>query len=126
MNEGNHGEITEEIVALIKEDNLNNDAALRLILANQLVINRRMKKTNEVVDEVKEDVSAIKLSLERYPSVMWMWFHRRKTLIAAVLVLMLMYTVLFGVVNISDIRQALLSLAGLPPDLGIATPTPLP
>lgn len=126
MSEGNHGEITEEIVALIKEDNLNTEAALRLILANQLVVNRRTLETKTSVGEVQQDVSDIKKSLEMYPSVIWLWFHRRKTLIAAVLVLMLIYTVLFGVVNISDIRQALLSLAGLPPDLGIATPTPLP
>ena len=121
----NHEEMTEEIRELLKEDNLNTDAALRLMLASQLIMGRRQKETKECVGEVKEDVSAIKLSLERYPSIVWMWFHRRKTLIVAIFVLMLIYTVLFGVVNISDIRQAMLQLAGLPTDLGLEI-TPIP
>ena len=107
---GNHEEITEEIGAL----------------ANQLVVNRRMTETKECIGEVKDDVSDIKHRLEKYPSILWLWFHRRKTLIAAFFVLMLMYTILFGVVNISDIRQALLHLAGLPTNLGLGPPTPTP
>ncbi len=121
----NHEEITKEIKDLLKDDNLETDAALRLMLASQLVMSRRLKETKECVGEVKADVVVIKQSLERYPSIMWMWFHRRRTLIAIVFAVMLIYTVLFGVVNISDIRQALLELAGLPTNLGLG-PTPVP
>lgn len=121
---GNHEEITNEIKALIKEDNLNTDAALRLILANQLIVNRRMVETKECVSELKDDIAYIKDSLEKYPSVMWMWFHKRKTLILTIVIIMVAYTVLFSPVNFSDIRQVLLDWIGLPPDLGFATPAP--
>lgn len=121
---GNHEEITDEIRSLIKEENLNTDAALRLILANQIIMNRRIKETKECISEIKEDVVLIKESLERYPSLIWMWYHKRKTLIFGLIVLMVLYTILFSPINFSDIRQVLLDWVGLPPDLGLATPVP--
>lgn len=122
---GNHEEITDEIRTLLKEDNLNYEAALRLILANQIIISRRMRETQDSVGELKADVKDIKESLGKYPSVVWMWYHKRKTLILGVIVLMVLYTVLFSPINFSDIRQVLLDWAGLPPDLGLST-TPVP
>lgn len=151
----------QEITKLIQEDSIDTEAALRLTLASQLIINdslgeiqaqtlrieeraeKRMDLLEEGLDEridtlevdveklrgcVQRRVGEVESHLEKYPSIVWFWIHRRKTLILMLLIIMLMYTVLFGWVNISDIRQALLHQLGLPPDLGLgpSVPTPLP
>ena len=105
---------------------------------------KRMTVLENGVDEKIEELETYKASLREcitnrvgiletyhkdYPSLVWFWIHRRKSLILMLLVIMLMYTVLFGWVNISDIRQAILHQMGLPPDLGSGpptTPTPMP
>lgn len=131
-----------EIKKLIEEDNIEIDAALRLTLASQLIITEELTgirthavKSKEGLDKrmdcleddvaglrecVNKRVTKVETHLGKYPSIVWFWIHRRKTLILMLLAIMLVYTILFGWVNISDIRQAILSQLGLPPDLGLA------
>lgn len=132
----------KEIKKLVEEENIETEAALRLTLAGQLIITQELAELKEAVDEKIEDletnveglrkcvnvnVGSIEKHLEDYPSIVWFWYHRRKSLILILLVIMLTYTVLFGWVNISDVRQALLHQLGLPPDLGLGPPpTPIP
>lgn len=130
-----------EIKKLIEEDNIEIEAALRLTLASQLIVTEELggintqvdrleKSVDEQMDEVIIDVSKlrrcvnlklteIEQHLDTYPSVSWYWRHRRKMLILLVFGIMVMYTIFFGWINISDIRQAVLSQLGLPPDLGL-------
>lgn len=130
-----------EIKKLIEEDNIEIDAALRLTLASQLIVteeltairkhavqsekglDKRMDCLEADVAElracVNKKINEVETHLTRYPSVVWFWIHRRKTLLTMLLMIMLTYTVLFGWVNISDIRQAILAQLGLPPDLGL-------
>jgi hypothetical protein len=130
-----------EIKKLIEEDNIEIEAALRLTLASQIIINeelaeiksqsyRRVEHVDEQMNEVITDVGEmrkcgvtkldeIERHLEKYPSISWYWMHRRKTLIIVAFGLMITYTILFGWINISDIRQVILSQLGLPLDLGI-------
>ena len=132
----------EEIKKLVEEESIETEAALRLTLAGQLIITQELVETRESmdrrIDTLEEDVERLRTCvnkktdriekhLEDYPSIVWFWIHRRKSLIIILLVIMLTYTVLFGWVNISDIRQAVLYQLGLPPDLGIGPPpTPMP
>ena len=129
-----------EIKKLIEEDNIEIEAALRLTLASQLIVTeelaeiksqnfRRVEHVDEQMSEVINNVgglrkcgegklSEIERHLEKYPSISWYWIHRRKTLIIVAFGLMITYTILFGWINISDIRQVILSQLGLPPNLG--------
>jgi hypothetical protein len=138
-----------EIKKLVEEENIEIEAALRLTLASQLIVTKDLEKIktravlleenlDEQMDEiiinldklrkcVNVQLNDTKQYLEKYPSVSWYWTNRRKTLILLILAIMVLYTVLFGPVNISDIRQAILSQLGLPPDLGIEpSGTPMP
>ncbi len=130
-----------EIKKLIEEDSIEIEAALRLTLASQLIVteelgairkhavrseeglDKRMDDLEVDVSElrkcVNKKVNEVESHLEKYPSIVWFWIHRRKTLLLMLLMIMLTYTVLFGWVNISDIRQAILSQLGLPLDLGL-------
>jgi ATP/maltotriose-dependent transcriptional regulator MalT len=150
----------QEINKLVQEDSIETEAALRLTLASQLIINESLKEIQALthrieeragkrmdeleeglearIDDLEEDVKdlrgcvnkkvgSLEEHLEKYPSIVWFWIHRRRTLILLILASMVMYTILFGWVNISDIRQAVLHQLGLPPDLGLGPiPTPIP
>jgi hypothetical protein len=130
-----------EIKKLIEEDNIEIEAALRLTLASQIIITEELahiksqsdlwettvdEQMHEVITDVgglrkcgETKLEEIELHLEKYPSISWYWMHRRKTLILVAFGLMITYTILFGWINISDIRQVILSQLGLPLDLGI-------
>jgi hypothetical protein len=130
-----------EIKKLIEEDNIEIEAALRLTLASQIIITEELGeikkqsvRSEENVDEQMLDIindvgslrkcgetklDEIERHLEKYPSISWYWQHRRKTLLLLILGIMVVYTVLFGSINISDIRQAVLGQLGLPTDLGL-------
>lgn len=130
-----------EIKKLIEEENIEIEAALRLTLASQLIVTEELAdikshaiRSEESVDEqicaVIADVASlrecgeskldeIEQHLERYPSISWYWRHKRRTLLLLVFGIMVTYTIFFGWINISDIRQAILSQLGLPLDLGI-------
>lgn len=123
-----------EIKKLIEEDNIEIEAALRLTLASQLIVTEelaQLEKTvgeqmNAVITDVGElracgvsKLGEIEQHLEKYPSISWYWMHKRKMLILLVVGFMVAYTILFGWINISDIRQVVLSQLGLPLDLGI-------
>ena len=129
-----------EIKKLIEEDNIEIEAALRLTLASQIIVTeesgaiksnalRWEASVDEQIDDVITDVASlrkcneskldeIERHLENYPSISWYWKHKRRTLLLLVFGIMVTYTVFFGWINISDIRQAILSQLGLPPDLG--------
>jgi UPF0288 family protein (methanogenesis marker protein 3) len=120
----------EEIKKLIEEENIEIEAALRLTLASQLIVTEELgeikthalktgKSVDGQIDEIETKLNEIERYLERYPSMSWYWKHRRKMLLLLIFGIMVTYTVLFGWINISDIRQAVLSQLGLPPDLGI-------
>ncbi len=130
-----------EIKKLIEEDNIEIEAALRLTLASQIIVTEELtairthavrseENVDEQIDAVIHDVAGlrncgekkldeIERHLEKYPSISWYWQHKRKTLLLLVFGIMVTYTIFFGWINISDIRQAILSQLGLPLDLGI-------
>ena len=130
-----------EIKKLIEEDSIEIEAALRLTLASQIIVTEELTAIKSHALESDESVDTqidavitkvadlrscgeskleeIEQHLGKYPSISWYWQHRRKTLILLVLGIMVTYTILFGGVNISDIRQAILGQLGLPTDLGI-------
>ena len=133
-----------EIKKLLEEENIEIGAALRLTLASQIIVTEELtdikshalksdKNGEKQMDAVINDVAKlrscvnsklgeIERHLEKYPSISWYWKHKRKTLILLILGIMVVYTILFGSINISDIRQAILSQLGLPTDLGITPP----
>lgn len=141
MNNSSQQVTINEIKKLIEEDNIEIEAALRLTLASQLIVTEeladiksqargRIEHVDEQMNEVITDVSEmracgvtkleeIERHLEKYPSMSWYWMHKRKTLILVAFGIMITYTILFGWINISDIRQVILSQLGLPLDLGI-------
>ena len=108
-----------EIKKLIEEENIETEAALRLTLASQIIVTEELATVKIDVEKLNKRVGALESYLTTYPSLSWFWMHRRKMLIILILLTMATYTVLFGWINISDIRQAILAQLGLPPDLGL-------
>ncbi len=136
--------VIEEIAALLREDSIDPNTALRLILASQMATTKslseiqdsvtrfrktseeRMKEFEDTVEEQLGDLTIRVVSLETYrtyyPSLVWLWVSKKRTFIAVVLILMLLYTILFGWLNIDDIRHAVFDQLGLPYDLGLGPP----
>ena len=102
-----NGEVIKEIRDLLREDNLNTDAAIRLMLTMQLRILEEVERTIRRVDE------AVAVQT-KYPSVSWMFSHHPKKTIAIVFaVFMVLYTLL-SPITISDMRHAILEWVGIP------------
>jgi len=108
-----------EIKKLIEEENIETEAALRLTLASQLIVTEEVTAVKTDVEKLNKRIGELELYFDAYPSLSWFWAHRRKMLVLLIFLLMATYTVLFGWINISDIRQAILYQLGLPPDLGL-------
>ena len=123
--------ITEEVVEIRKQTlRIEKRAEGRMVDLEEGMDDKIEELEEDIISLrkcVESRVGKVESHLENYPSIVWFWIHKRKSLIIMLLIIMLMYTVLFGWVNISDIRQALLHQLGLPPDLGLGTPpTPMP
>lgn len=102
-----NGEYITEIKDLLKDDNLNTDAALRLMLVTQLRILEEVERTKQRLEGVAE-------SQRKYPSVAWMFAnHPKKTAAIIFAVFMVLYTLL-SPITISDIRHAILEWMGIP------------
>ncbi len=132
----NGADIINEIGNLLEEESIEPDVALRLILANQVTMTRqlsdiqqsvtkfrmrseeRMDSFEKDIDDRLDDVTDRLLALEEYrthyPSLMWLWIHRRRTLFFVAIVLALAYTVVFGWLGIDDVRHAVFNWVGIP------------
>ena len=103
--------LNDEIKQLLAEDKIDPEAATRLILVTQQEILNRMTKLEGTVAANCEYIAT-------YPSIMWLWVHRRKgTALVVVLVFLALYFVLTPI-TISDWRHAIMEWVGLPRDLG--------
>lgn len=105
-----------EIQRMVEQGDIETSEAVRLLLLSHAQLLAEMGALKKELSEA-----------QRYPSLTWLWAHRRKDVVAMLVVVFVVYTFLFSPWHISDIRHALLQLTGLPTDLGIGvTPTPLP
>lgn len=122
----NGAEIVEQIEDLLKEDSISPEAALRLILANQVTITKELHRVNsqmdtfkdgveEKVDDLCKRVEALERYRTDYPSIGWLWKHRKKLVLFVMLLLMFSYAILFGWwIGIPEIRQAIATWFGIP------------
>jgi hypothetical protein len=105
MTNGDNGDLLGEINSLIHEDKLETEAALRLMLKSQQRILRRTEEVERISRE-NRDYS------QRYPSLAWLWMHRRRTTIITIFLAWLALYILFSTVTIADFRHFLLELVG--------------
>jgi hypothetical protein len=122
----NGDEILREIRIQLAKDEINPDVAMRLILANQVTVNGHLKdiqatmksseeSTDNRFDELIEKVRAIELYQTYYPSIMWIWSNKKRYLITGLFAFMLLYTFLFGWVDVIVVRNSILGILGLGP-----------
>ena len=107
--------ITEEIKELVGNDEIDQGAAMVLMLTSQVEILERLSEQDERLGELEDKV-------DRYPSITWLWKTDKRALITVAIGMALLYTFIFSPWLISDIRHAVLELFGLPHDLGITAP----
>ena len=105
-----------EIHNMVEHGDIETTEAVRLLLLSHAQL---LSEMTELKRELAE--------LRRYPSLTWLWANRRRDVVVLLTVVFLIYTFLFAPWQISDLRQAILHLVGLPTDLGIGIPpTPIP
>jgi hypothetical protein len=104
--------LSEEIETLLAAEKIDEEAAIRLMLVSQRELLERMKVVEAVATANGE-------YLANYPSITWLWSHRRKTTVVIVIAVFLALYFLLSPVTISDIRHAILEALGLPVDLGL-------
>ena len=117
-----NGELTSEIKQMIESGKMDGDEAMRLLLVMVSRIQRDVGKMADRNEEILERVKEVERYNERYPSVYYMWQHRRHEIITTLIIIMLIYTFVASPWMISDLRHALLHMLGLPTDLGISVP----
>lgn len=108
--------LSNEIEDLLKEKKIDTDAAIRLMLVSQKEILERLAS---VENGVKKNGAATEEHAQfhvKYPSLTWLWYHRRKELIIAAVVLFIIFYTLFSPITISDLRHPIMDYLGLPHD----------
>lgn len=110
----NGEEVLAEMDQLISSNDIDPDTAMRLIIAGQKTIIKRLERYHDDISDITERIRVLEEVQQHYPSMLWLWANDRKNLIIILLVLMFVYTLLFGWLTVSDIRQILLDHAGIP------------
>ena len=114
--------ITNQIKELVDHGDIDLDAAVVLMLTAQAEILERQHEQEERAGKVASRIRVLEDRNKYYPSLTWMWINQRRTLIMTAVAIALIYTFIFSPWLISDIRHALLSVLGLPVDLGLTAP----
>ena len=100
-------ELVSKIDALVEEQSIDTDTALRLILLSQKDVMKRMSAV-EATSKANGEY------LVHYPSLTWLWVHRKKGTIFTVVAVFLLLYFLLTPLTISDIRHGIMDWAGLP------------
>ena len=102
-----NGAYIGEIKELLRENNLNTEAAMRLMLVMQIRIIEQFEMTEAQLNEVIK-------KQERYPSIAYMFANNpKKTVLVIFLIFLLLYTIM-SPITISDMRHAILDWMGIP------------
>ena len=104
--------LVNEIEQLLSEDVIEPEAATRLILVSQREILESVTKLEEATEANSEYIA-------HYPSITWLWAHRRKGTVLVVALVFLALYFLLTPITISDWRHVILEAVGLPHDLGL-------
>ena len=97
-----------EISDLLQEKEISTEAATRLMLRTQ---SRIIHTQTAMLTQIK----SVKSYNERYPSITWLYTHRRKTTIFVAFAIFAIFYSIFAPITITDIRQGLLTaLSSIP------------
>lgn len=99
--------LSNKIEELLEDDKLDTELALRLMLLTQMELLERIESVETIANGNSE-------YLAHYPSVLWLWVHRRKSTILVVVVIFLLLYFLLIPISVSDIRHAIFEALGLP------------
>ena len=108
--------LSNEIEDLLKEERIDSDAAIRLMLVSQKEILQRLASVENGVTANGVTAAEHERFHAKYPSLTWLWYHRRKELIIAAVVLFIVFYTLFSPITISDLRHPIMDYLGLPHD----------
>ncbi len=98
----------QEIADLLQEREISQEAATRLILRTQ---SRMMTKINSI----KTIATTANAYNKKYPSLTWLFSHRRKTTITVAFIIFAFFYSVFVPITIADIRESLLAtISGIP------------
>lgn len=95
-----NGELVREIRDLVERGDLSDMATQRLLLAAQA-------ETLEKLNELQTEVEALRQHQRDYPSFLWLWAHRRKDTLAAIAVIVIVFSSLY----IYEIRTGIIQFA---------------
>ena len=97
----------DEIAQLLAEDEISTETAVRLILKSQAKMQTDIKLIAANSDNISEHHT-------RYPSVLWLFAHRRKETVATALAIFTLFYSVFTPITISDLRHAIAAAIGIP------------
>ena len=100
-------DLINEIRDMVRSDDLETTAAIRLILVAQ-------GETIERLDDLETAVLEASDRQKRYPSATWLWVHNRRSLIAVVVLVFVLYTVILAPWYVVEMRTVLMHMIGLP------------
>lgn len=102
--------LVSKIEELLDEERIDSEAAMRLMLLAQLELMERM----ENVEKVSNGNCDYHI---KYPSITWLWSHRRKTTIAVVVAVFLLLYFMLTPIGISDLRHSIMNALEIPHEL---------
>ena len=97
----------DEIAQLLAEDEISTETAVRLILKSQA-------KMQDDIKLIAANSDSIHAHHIQYPSVLWLFAHRRKETIGTALAIFTVFYSLFTPITISDLRHAIAAAIGVP------------
>ena len=87
--------LSNEIEDLLKEERIDSDAAIRLMLVSQKEILERLSSVENGVNHNGATIADHEQFHKDYPTLTWLWYHRRKELIIAAVVLFIVFLLCF-------------------------------
>ena len=103
--------MTNDIRTLIENSNMEPKEVDRLILITLSDIHEKLNELAADMDSLRQETESVTQYRDKYPSITWLWSHRRKDLMIIMVIVFLIYTLLVTPYNIQEIRNSILGLA---------------